>query len=112
MTTKSRAQRGNADIDHKGFPRWELRLYVANWEPRSATAIVNLKRLCEQHLSGRYRIQVVDLLKTPRRSQEDQILAIPTVVRRFPLPERRVIGTLSNEKCVAAALELDAESSA
>jgi circadian clock protein KaiB len=111
MVTKTRA-RAKAVTGHKGFPRWELRLYVENWEPRSAAAIVNLKRLCEQHLPGKYRIQVVDLVKTPHRSHEDQILALPTVVRRLPLPERRVIGTLANAEAVAAALELRAAISA
>jgi circadian clock protein KaiB len=77
-----------------------------NWEPRSAAAMANLKQLCEQHLEGKYKIHVVDLIKTPHRSQEDQILAIPTVVRRFPLPEKRVIGTLSNGKAAAVALEM------
>jgi circadian clock protein KaiB len=91
---------------HVTFEHWELRLYVADWEPRSAAAMVNLKRLCEEHLLGRYTIEVIDLLKAPQRSLEDQILAIPTLVRRLPLPERRVIGTLSNGPAVAADLEL------
>ena len=109
MARKASTRRGTAE--HKSFPRWELRLYVENWEPRSAAAIVNLKRLCEQHLAGKYKIHVVDLTKTPHRSQEDQILALPTVVRQFPLPERRVIGTLSNAEGVATALGLGAASS-
>ncbi len=101
------ADKGDSPAEaHAPFDRWELTLYVANWEPRSAAAMVNLKRLCEEHLVGRYTIEVIDLLKTPQRSREDQILAIPTVVRRLPLPERRVIGTLSNGAAVAADLEL------
>lgn len=92
-------------VAHESFERWELRLYIADWEPRSAAAMVNLKRLCEEHLLGRYTIEVIDLLKAPQRSQEDQILAIPTLVRRLPLPERRVIGTLSDGAAVAADLE-------
>ena len=111
MAGKSRASRGSGHGSHKGFSYWELRLYVMNWEPRSAAAIANLKQLCEQHLVGNYKIHIVDLIKTPRRSQEDQILAIPTVVRRFPLPERRVIGTLSDSEAVAAALEMHTASS-
>lgn len=91
--------------DRGSFDRWELRLYIADWEPRSAAAMVNLKRLCEEHLLGRYTIEVIDLLKAPQRSHEDQILAIPTLVRRLPLPERRVIGTLSDGPAVAAELE-------
>ena len=106
MAIKSQVrQSGNGN--HKRHP-WELRLYVVNWGPQSAAAMTNLKQLCEQYLVGKYKIQVVDLLKAPHRSQKDQILAIPTLVRRFPLPERRVIGTLSNGKAVAAALEMDA----
>ena len=97
---------------HEPFDRWELRLYVANSEPRSAAAMVNLKHICEEHLLGRYTIEVIDLLKTPQRSQEDQILAIPTLVRRLPLPERRVIGTLSDGAAVAAELELSTASPA
>ena len=108
MATKSRARRRSTNSNHKSLPFWELRLYVMNWEPRCSAAMANLKELCEQHLAGNYKIHVVDLIKTPRRSQEDQILAIPTVVRRFPLPERRVIGTLSNGEAVAAALGLKA----
>jgi len=105
MATESRPRPRRGKGNHKSFPCWELRLYVMNWEPRSA-AMANLKQLCDQHLLGKYKIHVVDLVKTPHRSQEDQILAIPTLVRRFPLPERRVIGTLSNGEAVAVALEM------
>lgn len=87
---------------------WQLELYVMTWEPRSAAAMANLRQLCDQRLAGTYKIQIVDLAKSPRRCLEDQILAIPTVVRRFPLPEKRVIGTLSNAEAAAAALEMTA----
>jgi circadian clock protein KaiB len=110
MAIKTRARRRSGHGKHKGSSRWELRLYVMSWEPRSAAAMVNLKQLCERHLVGNYTIHVVDLVKMPHRSQEDQILAIPTLVRRLPLPERRVIGTLSNPAAVAAALEMNASS--
>jgi len=106
MGTKSRIRRPSGNVNHKSLLHWELRLYVMNWEPRSAAAMANLKQLCEQYLVGKYKIRVVDLIKTPHRSQEDQILAIPTVVRRSPLPEKRVIGTLSNAEAVAVALEM------
>ena len=105
MATKSGTSRRGAATP-KRSPDWQLRLYVTSWEPRSTAAMSYLKTLCDQRLPGTYRIQIVDLVKSPRRSVEDQILAIPTVVRRFPLPERRVIGTLSNADAAAAALEM------
>ena len=111
MATRARPRSRDAGAGHHAFERWHLRLYVLNWEPRSAAAIANLKRLCERHLAGKYEIEVVDLVKTPERSQQDQILAIPTVVRRCPLPERRAIGTLSDAEGVASALEMGAASS-
>ena len=91
----------------KGHPRrWELRIYVVNSEARSAATLNNLEQLCEKHVSGQYRIEVVDLKLHPQRSREDQIVAIPTVVRCLPLPERRVIGTLADGGRAAAGLEL------
>ena len=88
--------------------KWELRLYVADWEPRSAESWTNLTELCEQHLPGLYNIEVIDLVKDPARSREDQILALPTVVRRWPPPEKRVIGRLTDREKVLTALELRA----
>ena len=84
--------------------RWELRLYVANWEPESAEAWMNLKKVCERYLPGLYKIELVDLLKNPKHAREDQILALPTVVRRSPLPEKRIIGKLSDVERVVTAL--------
>ncbi|HEY1242936.1 MAG TPA: circadian clock KaiB family protein [Bryobacteraceae bacterium] len=89
-------------------PIWQLRVYVANWKTRSALTVANLERICDQSVPGHYRIQIVDLLKHPERCQKDGILALPTVVRYFPGPERRVIGTLSDTQAAIAALELDA----
>jgi circadian clock protein KaiB len=85
---------------------WNLRLYVAGQTPKSLTAFSNLKRLCEDYLSGHYRIEVIDLMKEPQRAQGDQILAIPTLVRKLPAPVRRVIGDLSNLERVMVGIDL------
>ena len=85
---------------------WTLRLYVAGQSPNSTAAFDNLKRLCEERLKGRYRIEVIDLLKNPRLAKDDQILAIPTVVRLLPPPVRRIIGDLSNTERVLVGLDL------
>ncbi len=86
--------------------KWTLRLYVAGQTPKSMAALDNLKRLCEERLLGRYRIEVIDLLKNPRLAKDDQILAIPTLVRRLPTPVRRIIGDLSNTERVLVGLDL------
>jgi len=85
---------------------WKLRLYVAGQTPKSLVAFANLKRLCEDHLVGRYTIEVIDLVETPRLAEDDQILAIPTLVRRLPEPVRRIIGDLSNTDRVLVGLDL------
>jgi circadian clock protein KaiB len=92
----------------KGVPSkfWELRLYVAGQTPRSLTAFANLKEICEGHLKGRYRIQVIDLVEKPQLSKGDQILAIPTLVRRLPEPVRKIIGDLSDIERVLIGLDL------
>jgi len=87
-------------------PEWQLRLYVAGSTPRSVAALENLKRLCEQHLAGRYSIEVVDLLVNPQLAAGDQILAVPTLVRKFPEPIRKIIGDLSNEGRVLVGLDV------
>ena len=86
--------------------RWQLRLYVAGQTPKSIAALANLKRLCETHLAGRYEIEVIDLLKNPRRAAGDQILAVPTLVRKLPTPVKKIIGDLSNEVRVLVGLDL------
>ncbi len=91
-----------------GVDVWELRLYVAGKTPKSVTAFENLTRICEQHLPGRYRIEVVDLLQNPRLAKEDEIVAIPTLVRKLPDPIRRVIGDLSNVEKTLVGLQLRA----
>lgn len=85
---------------------WKLRLYVAGQTPKSVTAFANLKRMCEIHLKGRYKIEVVDLLKDPQLAQGDQILAIPTLVRKLPAPMKKVIGDLSNQDRFLVGLDL------
>ena len=85
---------------------WKLRLYVAGQTPKSLTAFTNLKRLCEERLHGRYVIEVIDLLKTPQLAEDDQILAIPTLVRKLPVPIRKIIGDLSNTERVLVGLDL------
>ena len=85
---------------------WELRLYVAGQTPRAITAFANLKKICEEHLSGKYQIEVVDLLKNPQLAKGDQILAVPTLVRKLPVPVRKIIGDLSNTERVLVGLDL------
>jgi len=85
---------------------WELRLYVAGQTPKSVTAFANLKKLCEEHLEGKYKIEVIDLLKNPQLAKGDQIFAIPTLVRKLPQPLKRVIGDLSNTERVLVGLDL------
>ena len=87
---------------------WQLRLYVMDQTPKSLTAFANLKKFCETHLKGRYRITVIDLLKQPQLAKGDQILAIPTVVRKLPHPVRTIIGNLSDIDRVLVGLDLRA----
>jgi circadian clock protein KaiB len=85
---------------------WELRLYVAGQTPKSLTAFGNLKKICEEHLFGKYRIEIIDLLENPTLARGDQILAIPTLVRKLPEPVRKIIGDLSNTERVLVGLDL------
>jgi circadian clock protein KaiB len=87
---------------------WQLRLYVTDSTPQSRTAFSNLKKFCESHLKGRYRITVIDLVKQPQLAKGDQILAIPTVVRRLPKPVRIILGDLSDTERVLVGLDLRA----
>ncbi|HEU4416449.1 MAG TPA: circadian clock KaiB family protein [Candidatus Angelobacter sp.] len=87
-------------------PLWELRLYVAGMTPTSIRAFENLKNLCEEHLHGVYKIQVVDLLERPTLARGDQIVAVPTLVRRLPTPVKKIIGDLSNTERVLVGLDL------
>ena len=85
---------------------WELRLYTAGQTPKSVLAFNNLKRICEEHLNGQYQIEVIDLLQNPQLAREDQILAIPTLVRKLPEPLRKIIGDLSNKERVLLGLDV------
>jgi len=104
---KTRPSRGPVEESKAALEeQWTLRLYVAGHTPRSAMALDNLKRICEERMKGHYSIEVVDLLKNPRLAKDDQILAIPTVVRKLPVPVRRIIGDLSNTERVLVGLDL------
>jgi len=85
---------------------WDLRLYVAGRTPKCVTAFNNLQKLCEEHLAGQYRIEVIDLLENPTLAKGDQILAIPTLVRKLPEPIKKIIGDLSNTERVLVGLDL------
>jgi circadian clock protein KaiB len=85
---------------------WELRLYVAGVTPRSVEAFSNLKKICEEHLAGKYHIEVIDLMENPRLARGDQILAIPTLVRELPPPIKKIIGDLSDTERVLVGLNL------
>jgi circadian clock protein KaiB len=89
----------------RGKP-WELRLYVAGQTPKSLAAFANLKTICEQHLAGQYRIEVIDLLKSPQLASGDQIFAIPTLVRKLPPPLKKIIGDLTNTERVLVGLDI------
>ncbi|WP_051189464.1 circadian clock KaiB family protein [Daejeonella oryzae] len=85
---------------------WELKLYVAGNTPKSATALENLKKYCEEHLFGKYRIEIIDLLVNPQLAEGDQIFAIPTLVKKVPEPIRRIIGDLSDKEKVLVGLNI------
>jgi circadian clock protein KaiB len=86
--------------------KYLLRLYVAGQTPKSLAAITNLKKVCEEHLAGNYEIELIDLLKSPQLAKGDQILAVPTLVRRLPEPLKRIIGDLSNSERVLVGLDI------
>src|SRR5579859_3550592 len=89
-----------------GTQTYELRLYVAGQTPKSILALANLRKICEEHLQGRYEIEVIDLIENPQLAQGDQILALPTLVRRLPEPIKKIIGDLSNTERVLVGLDL------
>ena len=90
--------------EHEDF--WEMRLYVAGQTPKCDNAIVNLRKFCEEHMPGRYKIEIIDLLQNPKLAKGDQIVAIPTLVRKLPEPLRRIIGDLSNTEKMVVGLDL------
>lgn len=85
---------------------WELRLYIAGQTPKSVLALRNITKYCEEHLAGKYTIEIIDLTVNPRLAEGDQIFAIPTLVRKFPQPLRKIIGDLSNEEKVLVGLNI------
>ena len=89
-----------------GSAKWELRLYIAGQTPKSLAAISNLRRICEEHLAGEYRIEVIDLVEKPHLAESDQIIAIPTLVRKLPQPIRKIIGDLSDTEKTIVGLQL------
>ena len=90
----------------RATPGFQLRLYIAGQTAKSVAAFANLHRICETHLAGQYYIEVIDLTKTPQLAASDQILAIPTLVRRLPEPIKKIIGDLSNEERVLVGLDV------
>lgn len=103
---KKRKQIPTRSTSKKGNSRVELRLYVAGQTQRSVTALANLKQLCEERIPGKYRIEVIDLLKKPQLASGDQILAVPTLVRHLPQPIRKIIGDLSNKEKLLIGLDM------
>jgi len=97
-------------VSENETPIWELRLYVAGQTPKCLAAMANLKRICDEHMPGRYQLEVIDLLENPRLAREDNILAIPTLVRKMPMPLRKVIGDLSNHEGVLVRLDVNTSS--
>lgn len=106
MSTFLEPRVGPAGAGEEGDPLWELRLYVAGQTARSVAALANLRRLCEQHLAGRYTIEVIDLMVTPQLARGEQIVALPTLVRKLPEPIRKIVGDLSNTEKVLVGLQL------
>jgi len=113
MKTKTPAKRARAarnghapEADGQADDRWNLRLYVAGQTPRSMTAFQNLKNICEEYLKGQYHIEVIDLMENPTLARGDQILALPTLVRKLPQPIRKIIGDLSNTERVLVGLDI------
>ena len=102
MTLKKKIKEEGSDQSE----RWDLRLYVAGQTARAIAAFANLQKICEEHVPGQYRIEVIDLLKHPQLARGDQILAVPTLVRKLPEPVRKIIGDLSNTEKVLVGLDL------
>jgi circadian clock protein KaiB len=105
-TTRTPKTKSNTKPAPAAAKAWELRLYVAGPTPRAMTALANLKKLCEEHLAGLYQIEVIDLLENPQLARGDQILAVPTLVRKLPTPIKKIIGDLSDSERVLVGLDL------
>jgi circadian clock protein KaiB len=108
MTKADRSKPTNSpsDPEESAVVEWDLRLYIAGRTPKCVAAFSNLQRLCEEHLAGQYRIEVIDLLENAQLAKGDQILAIPTLVRKLPEPIKKIIGDLSNTERVLVGLDL------
>src|SRR5215218_2340013 len=108
MTKASKvpAPRAKAETQNDTMDVFNLRLYVAGQTPKCVAAIRNLNKFCEEHLAGKYRIEVIDLLENPRLARDDQILAIPTLVRKLPEPLRKIVGDLSNTEKMMVGFDL------
>jgi circadian clock protein KaiB len=107
---KSKTSRRKEQPARAKNDKWVLRLYVAGQTPKAITAFNNLKSICEEQLKGKYHIDVIDLLKNPQLARDNQILAVPTLVRKLPLPVRNIIGDLSNAERVLVGLDLREQS--
>jgi circadian clock protein KaiB len=105
QTTRQKTT-GNRRAPKADASQWELRLYVAGQTPKSLAAMNNLKRLLDEHVPGAYKVEIVDLLANPRLAKEDQIVAIPTLVRKLPYPVRKIIGDLSDSERTLVGLQL------
>ena len=104
--TRARSRKLASKADRRKPEFWNLRLYVAGQTPKSIRAFANLKALCEEHLKGRYQIEVIDLMANPKLARGDQIVAVPTLVRKLPQPVRKLIGDLSNSERALVGLDL------
>ena len=103
LINQSLLKLNNMEIEEQ---TWELRLYIAGKTPKSVTALTNLRKYCEEHLQGKYKIEIIDLLVQPQLAEGDQIFAVPTLVRKVPVPIRKIIGDLSNEEKVLVGLNI------
>jgi circadian clock protein KaiB len=103
LINQSLLKMNNMEIEEQ---TWELRLYIAGKTPKSVTALTNLRKYCEEHLQGKYKIEIIDLLVQPQLAEGDQIFAVPTLVRKVPVPIRKIIGDLSNEEKVLVGLNI------
>jgi circadian clock protein KaiB len=106
MNSGEEGTQSGTPVAEAGGATWELRLYVAGQTPRSLAAFANLRNICEEHLAGKYVIEVIDLLEKPQLAAGDQIVAIPTLVRKLPEPIRRIVGDLSNTEKTLVGLKL------
>lgn len=106
MAARGATDKGQGSADGRGQEWFDLRLYVAGQSPNSVQAIENLRRVCDEYLPGRYTIELIDLVEHPKLARGDEIIAVPTLVRRLPEPVRKIIGNLSDTEAVLVGLQL------